>query len=116
MSNDSSNDDNFPFCTLPSPELALRRVEIQRLIEQATAVVSKPDGVLFTFLDSVEAAHTLVDFIRFEQRCCSALTYELRFAPPHKELSLQLRAPAALVASVQKFYLASEMADNDGIA
>ena len=116
MANDSTTNDDFLLCTLQSPELATRRGEIQRLIEQAGSVVSKPDGVLFTFRDTVEIAQALVDFIRFEQQCCSALTYELRFEPPHRELALQLRAPVALVASVQKFYLASEISDHDRIA
>jgi len=116
MSSDSMNDENLLLCTLPSPELATRRGEIQRLIEQAGSVVSKPDGVLFTFRDTVEIAQALVDFIRFEQQCCSALTYELRFEPPYRELALQLRAPVTLVASVQKFYLANEISDYDRIA
>jgi hypothetical protein len=59
--------------------------------------------------------HALMDFIRFEQQCCAATTYELRAEPLHTELFLRLRAPAALIASVQKFYLPSEPA-NDRIA
>jgi len=116
MSSDSMNDENLLLCTLPSPELAPRRAEIQRLIEQAGSVVSKPDGVSFSFRNTVEIAHALVDFIRFEQQCCSSITYELRSEPPHMELTLRLRAPSVLVASVQKFYLINEISNNNGIA
>jgi hypothetical protein len=116
MTSESATDEGFLVCTLPSPELASRRAEIQRLIEHAGSVVARPDGVLFTFKNTDEIAHALVDFIRFEQQCCGAVTYELRAEPPHKVLALQLRAPAALVASVQKFYLTSEPPANDRIA
>ena len=72
--------------------------------------------MLFTFKNTDEIAHALVDFIRFEQQCCGTITYELRAEPPHTELALQLRAPADLVASLQKFYLTSEPPANDRIA
>jgi hypothetical protein len=116
MSSESATNEGFLACTLPSPELASRRAEIQKLIEEAGSVVAKPDGVLFTFQNTDETAHALLDFIRFEQRCCGAIAYELRAEPPHAGLALQLHAPAALVASVQEFYLANEPSANDGNA
>ncbi len=116
MSSESVTNEGVLACTLPSPELAPRRAEIQKLIEQASSVVARPDGVLFTFQNTDETAHALLDFIRFEQQCCGAIAYELRAEPPHSELVLQLRAPATLVASVQKFYLANEPSANDGNA
>jgi hypothetical protein len=116
MTNEPAIKEDFLVCTLPSPELASRRAEIQRLIEPASSVVVRPDGVLFTFQNTDEIAHALLDFIRFEQQCCGAITYELRAEPPHTELALQLRAPAALVRRVQKFYLTSEPEDKDGMA
>ena len=115
MTSESATSEGFLVCTLPSPELASRRAEIQRLIEHVGAVVARPDGVLFTFQNTDEIAHALLNFIRFEQQCCAAITYELRAEPPHTEIVLQLRAPAALIASVQRFYLPSEPA-NDSIA
>jgi len=116
MTSESATNEEFLVCTLPSPELASRRAEIQKLIEPASSVVARPDGVLFTFQDTDEIAHALLDFIRFEQQCCGAIAYELRAEAPHTELTLQLRAPAALVRSVQKFYLTSEPADKDRMA
>jgi hypothetical protein len=116
MTSASTTNEGFLVCNLPSPELASRRGEIQRLIEHAGSVVARPDGVLFTFQNTDEIAHALLDFIRFEQKCCAAITYELRAEPPRSELAFRLRAPAALVTSVQKFYLTSEPSDNDGIA
>lgn len=113
MSSESVIEKSFLVCTLPSPELASRRAEVQRLIEQADSVVARCDGVLFTFPNTDEIAYALLDFIRFEQQCCSAITYELRAAPPHTELTLQLRAPLALVLSIQNFYVTDELQAND---
>lgn len=113
MTNESAANDGFLICALPSPELAPRRAEIQRLIQHAGSVVARPDGVLFMFQNTDDIAHALLDFIRFEQQCCGAITYELRSEPPHTELALQLCAPTALVTSVQNFYLTSEPPAND---
>jgi hypothetical protein len=104
MTKDSGRTGFSFVCSLPSPELTARRVEIQGFIEQATSVVSRPDGVLFAFANSVETAHALVDFILFEQQCCSSITYELRSEPRHSHFTLQLRAPADQVAELQKIY------------
>jgi hypothetical protein len=116
MTSESVTNEGFLACTLPSPELASRRAEIQRLIEQAGSVIARPDGVLFTFQNTDEIAHALLDFIRFEQQCCGAITYELRAEPPHTVLALQLRAPADLVAAIQKFYQTNEPSASDGKA
>jgi MerC mercury resistance protein len=104
MTKDSGRTEFSFVCSLPSPELTARRAEIQGFIEQATSVVSRPDGVLFAFATSVETAHALVDFILFEQQCCSSITYELRSEPRHSHFTLQLRAPADQVLELQKIY------------
>jgi len=104
MASDPISNKSFLVCTLPSPQLASRRAEIQRLMEQAGSIASAPDGVLFTFPNTDEIAHALVDFVRFEQQCCSAITYELRSEPPHAVLVLQLRAPTSHVLLIQEFY------------
>lgn len=49
--------------------------------------------------------HALADFILFEQKCCSAVSYELQSAPPHRDLVLQLHASGELLASLQALYL-----------
>ena len=105
MTSKLTTSEGFLACTLPSPELASRRAEIQRLIEQAASVAASSDGVMFTFQNTDEIAHALMDFIRFEQQCCGAITYEIRSEPPHTEFILQLHALATLVASIQEFYL-----------
>ena len=108
VTNKSTSSEGFLACTLPSPELAQRRAEIQRLIEQAGSVVATSGGVRFTFQNTDEIAHSLIDFVRFEQQCCGGITYEIRSEPPHTQLILQLHAPTTLVASIQKFYLRDE--------
>ena len=90
---------------LPTPELTVRRAEIQTLLDHAVSVQASHDGVQFQFENSEEIAYALLDFIRFEQQCCTAITYELRAKPPHTELALWLDAPTPLVATVQKLYL-----------
>lgn len=112
MSSNLTIGEDFLACALPSSELAPRRAEIQRLIDQAGSVAAISDGVLFVFQNTDEVAHALVDFIRFEQQCCSAITYDIRSQPPHAELILQLHAPATLVASLRKFYLCDETQAN----
>jgi hypothetical protein len=104
MTNDSEKTEVSFVCSLPSPELAARRAEIQGFIEHATAVVSTPNGVMFAFANTVETAHALVDFILFEQQCCSSITYELRSEPRHSHLTLQLRAPVDQVLELQKVH------------
>lgn len=108
MDSDPVTNNGFPVCTLPSPELASRRTEIQRLMRRSGSVGSTPDGVIFTFANTDEIAHALVDFVRFEQQCCDAITYELRSEPPHTNLLLQLHAPPTMVSLVQVFYRADE--------
>lgn len=115
MDSDPVINKDFLLCALPSPELALRRAEIQTLVEQSGAIGSTPDGVLIKFPNSNEIAHALVDFVRFEQQCCSEIIYELRSEPPHTELVLQLRAPAAMVSLVQEFYQALKRSDLKGV-
>jgi hypothetical protein len=108
MSNDSGRTDVSFVCSLPSPGLTARRAEIQGFIEQATSVVSRPDGVMFAFANTVKTAHALVDFILFEQQCCSSITYELRSEPRHSHFTLRLRAPADQVGELQKIYTSED--------
>ena len=115
MDDDPETNQDFLICTLPSPELASRRAEIQRLMEQSGAISSTSDGVLVTFPNTNEIAHALVDFVRFEQQCCSAITYELRSEPPHADLVLQLRAPTAMVSVVQGFYRTGKKLSIEGV-
>jgi hypothetical protein len=108
MTGEWTNSEEFLACILPSSDLAPRRAEIQRLITQTGSVVATIDGVLFTFQNTDQIAHALVDFIRFEQHCCAAIAYVIRSEAPHTELILQLHAPPALVASIQNFYVCDE--------
>jgi len=103
MTREPATNINFLACTLSAPDFALRRAEIQTFIDKAGSVQTRPDGVSHTFRNTAEFAHSLLEFIRFEQQCCSTITYELRVEPPHTELTLRLRAPAAMVSPVQSF-------------
>jgi len=111
MANDSAGNKVSLVCSLPSPQLAARRAEIQRFIAQANSVVPRPDGVLFAFENTAEIAHALVDFILFEQQCCSSIAYELRSEPRHSQFILQLRAPVDQVVALQTIYLKGDRPD-----
>jgi hypothetical protein len=108
MASEPATNVGFLACTIPSPQLASRRAEIQTLIDQAGSAQARHDGVQMTFQNSEEVAQSLLEFIRLEQQCCKTITYELRSEPPHTELSLRLRAPAALISPVQSFYLGAK--------
>ena len=54
-------------CTLPEGALAQRRLEIQTLLENRTALIRHPDGVELQWAFSEETARSLLDFIFFER-------------------------------------------------
>lgn len=92
-------------CTLPSTEFAKRRIEVQGFVERASSVEATSTGLRFVFRNTNETAHALVDFILLEQKCCSAVSYELQSLPPHTDIILQLHASGELLASLQALYL-----------
>lgn len=69
-----------------------------------------PDGIRFVFGNTPDIAHALIDFILFEQKCCSSILYELRSAPPHTQFTLQLHAPKHQVDALQAIYLHESLA------
>ncbi len=89
-------------CALPDGDRAQRRSEIQTLLQNRTAFTRHPDGVELRF--SEETARSLLDFILFERPCCKTFTYELRFAPPHNQITLRMRASAEQVEALQALY------------
>jgi hypothetical protein len=91
-------------CNLPEGALAQRRIEIQALFAERTALTRHPDGVELEWSFSEETASNLLDFILFERRCCQTFTYELRFLPPHERISLRLRAVTGQVEALQALY------------
>jgi hypothetical protein len=91
-------------CTLPEGELRQRRIEIQALLSQRTALTRHPDGVELAWPFSEELARGLLDFILFERGCCQTFSYELRSSPPHDTLSLRLRASPEQVEALQSLY------------
>ena len=92
-------------CSLPKPDLATRRSEINEFIRNAISVNATPDGVVFVFENTADAAHALMDFILFEQQCCSNVSYELRSEPRHTKLTLQLYAPKNQVNALHAIYV-----------
>jgi hypothetical protein len=97
----STQTESVLVCSLPAPDLAARRVEINKFFKGAKSVTGTPDGILFVFANTPDIAHALTDFILFEQKCCGTILYELRSSPPHTQLTLQLYAPQKQVWSTR---------------
>jgi hypothetical protein len=91
-------------CELPEGDRAQRRIEIQTLLQNRTALTRHPDGVELQWEFCEETARGLLEFIFFERTCCKTFTYELRFPPPHDRLTLRMRAPAEQVEALQALY------------
>jgi hypothetical protein len=91
-------------CTLPEGDLRQRRIEIQGLFAQRSALTRHPDGVELAWPFSEEIARSLLDFILFERSCCRSFTYELRSSPPHDTITLRLRASPEEVDTLQALY------------
>ncbi len=91
-------------CALPEGDRAQRRIEIQALLQNRTAFTRHPDGVELQWEFSEETARSLLDFIFFERTCCKTFSYELRFAPPHNQVTLRMRTSAEQVEAIQALY------------
>ena len=91
-------------CALPESDRAQRRIEIQALLQNRTALTRQPDGVELQWKFSEETARSLLDFIFFERTCCKTFSYELRFAPPHTQVTLRMRTSAEQVEAIQALY------------
>jgi hypothetical protein len=91
-------------CALPEGDRAQRRIEIQALLQNRTALTRQPDGVELQWEFSEETARSLLDFIFFERTCCKSFSYELGFLPPHNTIRLRMRASTEQVEALQALY------------
>ena len=91
-------------CALPEGERTQRRVEIQSLLQNRTAVNLHPDGVELAWEFSEEIARSLLEFVLFERTCCNSFSYEVGFAPPQTLVTLRMRASAEQVEALQALY------------
>ena len=64
-------------CGLPEGDRAQRRMEIQALLQNRTALTRHADGVELQWAFSEETARSLLEFIFFERTCCKTFSYEL---------------------------------------
>jgi hypothetical protein len=91
-------------CALPEGDRAQRRLEIQALLQNRTALTRHPDGVELQWAFSEETARSLLEFIFFERTCCKTFSYELGFSPPHNQVTLRMRASAEQAEALQALY------------
>lgn len=79
-------------CTLNAADLDQRRQEVgDSIFSQAEAWQELADGYQFRFPGSDEWADQLLDFIKFERRCCPFFKFELSFEPNQSYVWLSLR-------------------------
>jgi hypothetical protein len=90
-------------CTLSDKALAHRRENtIATLFQQAEARQELADGYTFRFPGTDQVADQLLDFIKFERRCCAFFTFELSFAPNEGPIWLSLRGGDGVKAYLQE--------------
>jgi hypothetical protein len=80
-------------CTLSGPEQAERGVEVEGIFGGCLRAGELEDGHEFVFPGDEEWAARLTEFIVFERRCCSFLTFELAFEPEGGPIRLRIRGP-----------------------
>ena len=79
-------------CTLSDTALAKWREDtILTLFQQAEASRELEDGYSFCFPGTDDWADQLLDFIKFERRCCAFFTFGLSFEPNQGHIWLSLR-------------------------
>ncbi len=88
-------------CTLPPAGADRRRIETGALFSQATRCVWLADGARLSFDGSDDTARALLDFVLVERSCCSQLSYELAFSPPHDGAALTVRGPESLLDAIR---------------
>lgn len=89
-------------CTLSDSALARRRGDtIATLFQQAGAYQELEDGYAFRFPGTDEQADQLLDFIKFERRCCAFFTFALSFEPNQGHIWLSLRGGDGVKAFIQ---------------
>lgn len=83
-------------CTLSEPDLRARQQEIvERLFHGIEQIAELEDGFAFRFSGTDEWASALLEFIRFERRCCAFFLFELAFEPSQGPIWLRLRGGEA---------------------
>ena len=77
-------------CSLNSRELVRRSGEISKLIEGSLECIERPDGFDLSFPGDEQTARLLLDFILKERRCCTFLTFGMRFESEMGSIGLKL--------------------------
>lgn len=84
-------------CDLPEAELGSRKDEISEDIWGGVEERRElPDGYEWRFPGTEEWTEKLVQFIRFERKCCRFLLFELAFEPDEGPIWLRLRGAAGV--------------------
>ncbi len=88
-------------CSLPAPDVALRRAEAARVFRASVARREIPGGMHLDYADDDETARSLLAFVLFERRCCSTLSYRLLFDEPHARTALEIVGAPERVAALR---------------
>jgi hypothetical protein len=81
-------------CSLPAPEEAAWRAQIQETLFSAVREVRElPDGYALAFPGEAAWVMRLADFIAVERACCPFFAFELRCEPQQGPIWLSVRGP-----------------------
>lgn len=79
-------------CSLSPKALQQRNGLLKELFSQCKKIEELKDGYSFEFSRTEKTATELLQFVFFEQKCCSFFTFELAFPASNSEaISLRLR-------------------------
>jgi hypothetical protein len=87
-------------CALSGAEQGTRKEEVDDLLKHVQEVQELADGYALRFPGSDAWADTLLQFIRFERRCCPFFHFGLLFEPQQGPLWLHLRGQEGVKAII----------------
>lgn len=76
----------------------------RRLFEEKREVRDVLDGIAVQFPGTMAHAERALDFIRYERRCCSFLTFDLAFEPEARAIWLYIGGDERAQAYVDHWY------------
>lgn len=79
-------------CTLGPVEGARRWRSVTQFMATAIAGSELPDGVSFEYMNTPETLQSLLEFLRYEFRCCPKLSYTIRPGSAAATIALDIRS------------------------
>ena len=90
-------------CQLPDDALANRAQTIAKFFESHESLTELEDGYALRFPGDDATVTSLMDFVRFERRCCSFFVLELTFEPHKGPVWLRVRGSQEVKSFVESW-------------